>query len=1044
MAYNMIMQNSGSVYRYERSVWIGLLIFAIGVGSLSSSAGQNVTGIRPTSGAPGTSVRIYGSGFNSTPEENEVVFGGSAATIDSASNTVLYAEVPSTVGGPTSVSVTVDDATKTAAQLFTVVTQGSNSFAESDAGITGVVVGSSSWGDYDGDGDLDLLVTGRNAGNDETAKIYQNKGSGKFSAIDVGLMGVGRGSSDWGDYDSDGDLDLLVTGENSENNQTAVIYRNDGSDSFTAIDAGLEGVWEGSAEWGDFNQDGNLDVVVTGEDADGNPTATIYENLGEGDFSAIGAGLTNVQNGSADWGDYDGDGDLDLVVTGWDAGGDPTARVYRNESSGSFSAIGAGLTGVNGSCNWGDYDQDGDLDLVLTGQDKDGNQTATIYENRGSDRFDALQAGLVGVQFGSSRWGDFDGDADLDLVITGQDGTNRTTKIYRNDGSGVFTVVGADLSGVDGSSSSWGDSDGDGDLDLIVTGWDVDGNETSTLYENKGGDVAPALTSFRPESGTSGTQVRIYGAGFDLSPGANRVKFGNEVAPVDSALSTVLYARVPEDITGPVKVSVLVNGKTVTSAGLFDAITGGSDSFKALEPSLAGGWGGSVDWGDYDGDADKDLVVTGRDSDSNPMTTIYRNEGDGTFNSIGARLTGVALSSSEWGDYDGDGDLDLVVTGRDANQIKMTTIYENDTSETFRFTAVGADLGGVWVGSSDWGDFDRDGDLDLVVTGEGGDKTATIYRNEGDGTFTAIGAGLTGVDQSSSEWGDYDGDGDLDLVITGQDESAHLVEKTTIYENKGSGMFTPIGARLTGVHRGSSDWGDHDQDGDLDLVVTGTDANGNSTATIYRNDGGDVFTPIGADLTGVDRSSSAWGDFDGDGDLDLIIAGQIPSENERATAIIYRNQGDDTFTSIGADLVGVDASSSEWADYDGDGDLDLVVNGSDDSGSRLARVYENTKITTSVPGHNKSDAPSTYALFRNYPNPFNPATVIRYQLPQASRVSLQVFDVLGRRVRTLVDKRQPAGVKSVQFEAGELPGGIYFYRIQAGSFRETQAMMLLK
>ena len=92
-----------------------------------------------------------------------------------------------------------------------------------------------------------------------------------------------------------------------------------------------------------------------------------------------------------------------------------------------------------------------------------------------------------------------------------------------------------------------------------------------------------------------------------------------------------------------------------------------------------------------------------------------------------------------------------------------------------------------------------------------------------------------------------------------------------------------------------------------------------------------------------------------------------------------------------------------------------------------------------------SDArPSGYVLEQNYPNSFNPSTTIRYAIPQPAQVSLKVYDVLGREVATLVNARQSAGVYVANFDATALPSGMYFYRLQAGSFSETRKMMLIK
>ena len=88
--------------------------------------------------------------------------------------------------------------------------------------------------------------------------------------------------------------------------------------------------------------------------------------------------------------------------------------------------------------------------------------------------------------------------------------------------------------------------------------------------------------------------------------------------------------------------------------------------------------------------------------------------------------------------------------------------------------------------------------------------------------------------------------------------------------------------------------------------------------------------------------------------------------------------------------------------------------------------------------------PATFSLSQNFPNPFNPSTVIGYQLPANSLVTLKVYDVLGREVRTLVNEREGAGDHSITFNAADLPSGVYFYRLTAGSFVETKRLVVIK
>ena len=105
------------------------------------------------------------------------------------------------------------------------------------------------------------------------------------------------------------------------------------------------------------------------------------------------------------------------------------------------------------------------------------------------------------------------------------------------------------------------------------------------------------------------------------------------------------------------------------------------------------------------------------------------------------------------------------------------------------------------------------------------------------------------------------------------------------------------------------------------------------------------------------------------------------------------------------------------------------------------RVYK--KIATDVES-NDPDIPSSFVLSQNYPNPFNPSTTISYSLPQSGFVQLKVYDMLGREVTTLVNKEQTSGNYKIEFNASNLTSGVYFYRLQSGSFAETKKLIFLR
>ena len=202
--------------------------------------------------------------------------------------------------------------------------------------------------------------------NGYSTKIYRNDGDGVFTDIDAPLPGIRYGTAvAWGDYDNDGDLDLLITGESDQSELVARIYRNDGSGIFTDIEAGLPGVWIASVAWGDYNNDGNLDILLTGW-AGVDRISRVYRNTGNDSFTDIHASLEGVYYGAAVWGDYDNDGDLDILITGKGANGGVT-RLYRNDAADTFSDIHAPFPPLDESAAaWGDYDNDGDLDVILS------------------------------------------------------------------------------------------------------------------------------------------------------------------------------------------------------------------------------------------------------------------------------------------------------------------------------------------------------------------------------------------------------------------------------------------------------------------------------------------------------------------------------------------------------------------------------------------------------------------------------------------------------------------------------------------------------
>lgn len=350
----------------------------------------------------------------------------------------------------------------------------------------------------------------------------------------------------------------------------------------------------------------------------------------------------------------------------------------------------------------------------------------------------------------------------------------------------------------------------------------------------------------------------------------------------------------------------------------------------------------AVALGDLDGDGDPDIILSGYIGSADEIAKIYRNNGNGYFQEINSgTLYRLQQSGNALGDIDGDGDLDLIHTGwaAELSSDVMSRIYFNDGNMNFS-TSTPDYLTEIYHSSIALGDIDGDGDLDMIFAGMVNyydPPISKIYRNSGNGTFSEIHAGtLPGIAIGAVRLGDIDGDGDLDLIMTGNGISK-------IFRNNGSGLFTEIHTNsLPLIGRSTAELGDLDGDGDLDLFLSGR-VKGSSTtiSTVYQNDGNGQFTAIYSDtLKGAEYNSSAIGDLDGDGDLDIILSGN--SHTDGVISIIYINNGNGFFTeTLSGNLTGVEHSSTALADIDGDGDLDFILTGSKSGGGRVSKIYRN-------------------------------------------------------------------------------------------------------
>ena len=364
---------------------------------------------------------------------------------------------------------------------------------------------------------------------------------------------------------------------------------------------------------------------------------------------------------------------------------------------------------------------------------------------------------------------------------------------------------------------------------------------------------------------------------------------------------------------------------------------------------------GGVAAGDYDGDGWVDLYAVHGDIGPN---LLFHNRGDGTFEEVGASagvaLVGALGSGPTFADVDGDGRLDLLVLGVGGTR---PTLFRNQGDGTFKDVTSASRL--VTSGndySAAFGDYDRDGDLDLFLTHWGSGYPGPVedlWRNDGDGSFTDVGpaAGIarfvsprapSGFDYSfTPNFADLDGDGWPDLLVAADFGGSR------VFINQRDGTFRDATTSVVSDENGmGAAVGDFDNDGDLDWFVSSIwDPNGVAEGNwgisgnrLYRNRGDGTFEDA-TDAAGVRKGYWGWAatfaDLDNDGVLDLFQVNGFGEASIEATseyhddpARLFVGNGDGSFSERAAALGLDDKGQGRGVvafDYDRDGDVDLFI-----------------------------------------------------------------------------------------------------------------------
>ncbi|HZL37246.1 MAG TPA: FG-GAP-like repeat-containing protein, partial [Tepidisphaeraceae bacterium] len=644
-------------------------------------------------------------------------------------------------------------------------------------------------GDFNGDGEADLVVANFNSGG---VSVLLGNGNGTFQAAVSYDTGSNPRSVAVGDFNGDGKADLAVANSNSNN---VSVLLGDGNGTFQpAVNYAIIGAV--SVAVGDFNGDGNVDLAV--EDDAG---VSVLLGNGNGTFQAAMNYAAGDIGNSITVGDFNGDGKADLAIAG------DGVSVLLGKGNGVFQpAVNYDAGSVYYSVAVGDFNRDGEADLVASGRD------GIVLLGNGNGTFRAAANYALGNNQGSVVVSDFNGDGKTDLAVANTNSNNAS--VLLGNGDGTFQPAVNYGVGSFPYSVAAGDFNGDGKADLALANFES--NNVSVLLGNGNGKFQAAVdyaVGTQPQSVTVGDfngdgKTDLAVANFESNNVSVLLGNGNGAfqAAVNYAAGTQPQSVTVGDFNGDGKPDLAVAD---VGGGVSVLRGNGNGTFQTAVNYATGSYPYSVTVGDFNADGRADLAVA---NDNSGNVSVLLGNGDGTFQAAVNYAAGSGPASIAVGDFNGDGKIDLAVANANSDNVSVLLGNGDGTFQAASNYAAGISPVSVTVG-----DFNGDGKPDLAVAlADYYSNNVSVLLGNGNGTFQPTVNYTAGTRPQSVTVGDFNGDGKPDLAVA---DSFSFGSGVDVLLGNGNGTFQAAVNFFAGNAPYSVAVGDFNGDGKTDLVV---------------------------------------------------------------------------------------------------------------------------------------------------------------------------------------------------------------------------------